>query len=243
MINSNGQSAGEASGSGGVCGKLMHSGPVWMRIYYSTPDNQDCRLLAETVKCQWQPQFFFFLFNNRKMIYFQLGKFRPGRKGLLWLERSQMTICILPCPWYSHAAIETISCKETRCAGILGRLIRRPPVWLQLFFSGLECGCDGWSPGSHHGHVQDGVAPSQLHRDQRPRSLLSYAQSLEQNMAPLVTQTVKACNVRDPGSIPGSERSMEKGMATHSSVLAWRFPWTEEPGWLQSMGSQRVRHY
>ena len=35
---------------------------------------------------------------------------------------------------------------------------------------------------------------------------------------------------------------LEKGMATHSSVLAWRIPWTEEPGRLQSMGSQRVRH-
>ena len=35
---------------------------------------------------------------------------------------------------------------------------------------------------------------------------------------------------------------LEKEMATHSSVLAWRIPWTEEPGWLQSMGSQRVRH-
>ena len=34
----------------------------------------------------------------------------------------------------------------------------------------------------------------------------------------------------------------EKGMATHSSILAWRFPWTEEPGRLQSMGSKRVRH-
>ena len=34
----------------------------------------------------------------------------------------------------------------------------------------------------------------------------------------------------------------EKGMATHSSVLAWRIPWTEEPGGLQFMGSQRVRH-
>ena len=33
----------------------------------------------------------------------------------------------------------------------------------------------------------------------------------------------------------------EKGMATHSSILAWRIPWTEEPGGLQSMGSQRVR--
>jgi len=39
--------------------------------------------------------------------------------------------------------------------------------------------------------------------------------------------------------IPGSERSLEKGMATHSSILAWRIPWTEEPGGLQSMGSQK----
>ena len=36
--------------------------------------------------------------------------------------------------------------------------------------------------------------------------------------------------------------SLEKGMATHSSILAWRSPWTEEPGRLQSMGLQRVRH-
>ena len=36
--------------------------------------------------------------------------------------------------------------------------------------------------------------------------------------------------------------SLEKGMATHSSILAWRIPWTEEPGGLQSMGSQRVGH-
>ena len=41
---------------------------------------------------------------------------------------------------------------------------------------------------------------------------------------------------------PGREDPLEKGMATHSSVLAWRTPWTEEPGGLQSMGSQRVRH-
>ena len=34
----------------------------------------------------------------------------------------------------------------------------------------------------------------------------------------------------------------EKEMATHSSTLAWKIPWTEEPGRLQSMGSQRVRH-
>ena len=45
-----------------------------------------------------------------------------------------------------------------------------------------------------------------------------------------------ACNVGDPGSIPGSGRPLEKGMATHSSILAWRMLWTEEPGWSQSMG-------
>ena len=40
----------------------------------------------------------------------------------------------------------------------------------------------------------------------------------------------------------GREDPLEKGMVTHSSILAWRTPWTEEPGGLQSMGSQRVRH-
>ena len=40
----------------------------------------------------------------------------------------------------------------------------------------------------------------------------------------------------------GQEDPLEEGMATHSSVLAWRIPWTEEPGRLLSMGSQRVRH-
>ena len=40
----------------------------------------------------------------------------------------------------------------------------------------------------------------------------------------------------------GREDSLEKGMATDSSILAWRIPWTEEPGGVQSMGSQRVRH-
>ena len=40
----------------------------------------------------------------------------------------------------------------------------------------------------------------------------------------------------------GQEAPLEKDMATHSSTLAWRIPWTEEPGRLQSMGSQRVGH-
>ena len=73
-----------------------------------------------------------------------------------------------------------------------------------------------------------------------------------------------ACNAEDLGSIPGLGRSpgeghmathssikawripwdsLEKGKATHSSILAWRTSWTKKPGRLQSMRSQRVRHY
>ena len=40
----------------------------------------------------------------------------------------------------------------------------------------------------------------------------------------------------------GQEDLLEKGMATHAIILAWRIPWTEEPGGLWFMGSQRVRH-
>jgi len=40
----------------------------------------------------------------------------------------------------------------------------------------------------------------------------------------------------------GQKEPLEKGMATHSNILSWRIPWTEEPGWLQPIGSQRVEH-
>ena len=40
----------------------------------------------------------------------------------------------------------------------------------------------------------------------------------------------------------GQENPLEKEMATHSDILAWRIPWTKEPGGLQSMGSQRAGH-
>ena len=51
----------------------------------------------------------------------------------------------------------------------------------------------------------------------------------------------KAGDTGDMGLIPVL-RSPGGGLATHSSILAWRIPWTEEPGGLQSMGSQRVKH-
>ena len=54
----------------------------------------------------------------------------------------------------------------------------------------------------------------------------------------------KAGDIGDMGSIPGLGRDspLEKGMAIHSSILAWRILWTEEPGGLQSTGPQRVGH-
>ena len=51
-----------------------------------------------------------------------------------------------------------------------------------------------------------------------------------------------ACNARDSGLSPGLGRSPGEGNATHSSILARRFPWTEETVGLQSMGLQRVGH-
>ena len=57
---------------------------------------------------------------------------------------------------------------------------------------------------------------------------------------PTVWET--ACNAGDQVQSLGQDDTLEKGMATSSSILAWRIPWTEEPGGLQSMGPQRVGH-
>ena len=53
---------------------------------------------------------------------------------------------------------------------------------------------------------------------------------------------VSAGDTRDAGSIPGWEDPLEKEMATHFSILAWKIPWTSEPGGLQYKGFQRVRY-
>ena len=59
-----------------------------------------------------------------------------------------------------------------------------------------------------------------------------------------MAQTVKRLPAMRETQVPslGWEDPLEKEMATHSSTLAWKIPWTEEPGMLQSMGSQRVGH-
>ena len=54
------------------------------------------------------------------------------------------------------------------------------------------------------------------------------------------TPPANAGDIRATGSILGREDPLEEGTATHTSILAWRMPWTEEPGGPQSIGSQRV---
>ena len=53
---------------------------------------------------------------------------------------------------------------------------------------------------------------------------------------------VSVYNARDPGSVPGLGRSPAEGNGNPLQYIAWKIPWTEEPGRLQSMGSQRVGH-
>ena len=64
-------------------------------------------------------------------------------------------------------------------------------------------------------------------------------------MASLVAQRLKRLPAMPETWVQslGREDTLEREMATHSSILAWRIPWTEEPGGLQSTGSQRVGHY
>ena len=64
------------------------------------------------------------------------------------------------------------------------------------------------------------------------------------DVASLVAQSVKNLPAMQETWVPsvGWEDALEEGVATHSSILAWRIPWTEEPGRLRSMGLQRAGH-
>ena len=71
-----------------------------------------------------------------------------------------------------------------------------------------------------------------------------YIQRYTSTWASLVAQRVKTLPAMWETWVQslGWEDPLEEGVATHSSILAWRIPWTEEPGGLQSMGSHRVGH-
>ena len=102
-------------------------------------------------------------------------------------------------------------------------------------------------PGAHCGAAQAWVpAPQDL--SQGPPSLLlvflSFYEGLCSHRASLVAQMVNNPPAMGETWVQslGWEDLLEEGMATHSSILAWRIPWTEEPGRLQPMGLQRVGH-
>ena len=93
------------------------------------------------------------------------------------------------------------------------------------------------SPGNHHSTFC-------LYEFNYSGSLLVFLSLASYNWASLVAQMVKRLPTMRETWVRslGLEDLLEKEMATHSSILAWRIPWTEDPGRLQSMGSQRVRH-
>ena len=76
--------------------------------------------------------------------------------------------------------------------------------------------------------------------DTTERLTLGFAVSLRRGRAALVPQTVKTLPAMQDFRVRslGPEDPLEKGMATHSNILAWKIPWTEEPGGLHSMGLQ-----
>ena len=78
----------------------------------------------------------------------------------------------------------------------------------------------------------------------RSPKLLADSLPSSSTRASLVAQSVKHLPAKQETGVQslGQEDPLEKELATHSSILAWKIPWTEEPGRLQSMGSQRVGH-
>ena len=80
---------------------------------------------------------------------------------------------------------------------------------------------------------EDEKAISQDRSSENRPALISLVVQTVKNLPAMWETWVQSLGQGDP---------LEKGMATHSSVLVWRIPWTEKPGGLQSMGSQRVRH-
>ena len=144
-------------------------------------------------------------------------------------------------PQYNSVALVCV------CAQFFSRVLLFLAPWTVACLAPLSMGFprqEYWSglPFTTPGDLPDpGIEPSSLillHWQVDSLSLASLG------LTSLVAQKVieSAYSAGDPGSISGWEDPLEKEMAIQSNTLAWKIPWTEEPGRLQSMGSQRVRH-
>ena len=115
-----------------------------------------------------------------------------------------------------ESSYETVTPPRYSVASLIAQLIKNPPAMQETRF-------DSWA----------GEVP--WRRDRLPSPVfLGFPGGSD--------GTESNYNVGYLGSIPGLGRSLEEGMVTHCSILAQRIPWTEEPGGLESTGSQRVRH-
>ena len=74
------------------------------------------------------------------------------------------------------------------------------------------------------------------------KSMYTCMYQMSQVVLAVKNPAVNAGDIRNLGLVPGSRKPLEEGMATHSSIFAWRIPWIEEPGRLPFMGSQRIGH-
>ena len=96
---------------------------------------------------------------------------------------------------------------------------------------------------SHISSLAPGRQPAHSHSDSSPSTTLdlSVTHTLLEVILPLVAEAVKNLPEMQETRVQSlcQEDPLEKGMETHSSILAWRIPWTEEPGGIQSVGSQR----
>ena len=120
--------------------------------------------------------------------------------------------------------LERPGCLQPVGVGVGGSQDHKGPL------SPFQGACQGWDAS-----CSVGTPKSVLLHLPEPHSLLSY---------PLMVQTVKNLPAMRKTWVRslGREDFLEKEMTTHSSILAWRITWTEEPGGLQSMRSQRAGH-
>ena len=121
-------------------------------------------------------------------------------------------------------------CDETRTSAAPGTQTC-PEMLLMVILAKLECIYTVTVPGGH-GHTFSSFMPFFI-------IVLIFHLSCFPGGS---DSKEPGCNAGDPSLVPESGRSPGEGLPTHSSILVWRISWTEEPGGLQSMGSQRVVH-
>ena len=120
-------------------------------------------------------------------------------------------------------------------------LLTKACIVKAMFFSIVMYGCENWTIKKAEGQRIDA---SKLWCWRTLLRVPWTARRSNQSILSLVAQSVKSLPAMQETQFQslGWEDPLEKEMATHSSILAWRIPWTEETGGLQSLGSQRVRH-